>query len=124
MHVPPRLTTLVAAVADIFGIAPEEVLGRSRLKSHAGARHVVVWVIRKTWIPTPSTPEIGRFFGLDHTTVLTAVKKIDSEIARGTEIGKIAMRFGPAAPVLRLMIAADDACPCPDASILAERQVV
>jgi chromosomal replication initiator protein len=97
---PPRtlvldLDELVAAVALVFRVEPAEVmLGRTKAKSAAAARHVVLWAMRTMWVPQPSFPEIGRMLGgRDHTTAMNAVKRIEREIETGSEVGRIALEF-------------------------------
>ena len=89
----PRLKTLLEDVARTFHLEPADVLGPRRLKSLADARHVVAWAIRKSWVPCPSFPEIGRMLHRDHTTIMAAVKRIDREVAKGSALGQIALKI-------------------------------
>jgi chromosomal replication initiator protein len=63
------------AVARHYGLTLMELLANRRLKRLAFARQVAMYLCKEL---TPrSTPWIGRAFGgMDHTTVLYAIKKI------------------------------------------------
>lgn len=66
-------TTLVA-VAAARGVTVEEITGRSRTRCIARARQEVCRRLRDHgW----SYPRIGRFLGLDHTTVMHACTRAD-----------------------------------------------
>jgi len=99
LHKNPRLETLIHDVAERFYLEPNDITEQNRSKSPTAARHVVMWVIRKTWSPQPSLPEIGVMLDRDHTTVISAVRRIDREISRGTDIGQIALKIGGLATV-------------------------
>ena len=78
----PLIRDLVHEVATHFAL---EHLGedlattKDRHKNIADARAVAMWVARKR--TSMSFPEIGREFDKDHTTVMSAVRKIDKAIA-------------------------------------------
>lgn len=99
---PPRFVELVGRVAVAFNVTAEELLDKSHFKSRAAARHVVMWLIRKTWSPQPSFPEIGMMFKRDHTSVMHGVDRINKEIASKSDVGQIALRFAEP-PTLRLV---------------------
>ncbi|MBW3095656.1 helix-turn-helix domain-containing protein [Pseudohoeflea coraliihabitans] len=64
---------IIVEVAERFGFAPREIVGRSRYKPLTRARQAAmaeVYLHR----PDMSLPQIGRFFNRDHTTVLHALK--------------------------------------------------
>lgn len=98
----PEFLALVDQVAAAFGVSSADVIGNRRFKTRVAARHVVMWIIRKTWMPEPSLPEIGMMFKRDHTTVMVAVRRIDGEIANESDIGRITLRL-IGRPVLRLV---------------------
>jgi chromosomal replication initiator protein len=78
----PRPHAWASSVADVqrivsahFGIPRAELTARGRHKSVALARHVAMYVC-KTRLRC-SYPELGRAFGgRDHTTVMSAVRKV------------------------------------------------
>ena len=101
---PSRLEKLVNDAAEAFGVPVADVLTHKRTKSRAAARNVVMWAVRTTWPIKPSYPEVGAMLGgYDHTTVITATKRIEAEIAKGSEIGRIALRITAPATVIRLV---------------------
>jgi chromosomal replication initiation ATPase DnaA len=105
----PRLTILIAETAEAFNIAPGEMFAR-RFRSRVDARHVVMWVMRTRWKPQPSFPEIGETLGYDHTSILSAVRRIDHEIILGSELGKIALKIGGPANVVRPESGVNESC--------------
>jgi chromosomal replication initiation ATPase DnaA len=83
------LAELVEETAAAFRVSSAEVLSRDRHSTIADARHVVAWRIRKQW--GWSFPHIGKVLALDHTTIMSAVRKIDREIANGSGLGAAAL---------------------------------
>lgn len=77
---------VLVAVAVATGVAVETITGPRRLKSAANARHLAVYLLRRT--SHLSYPEIGALLGgRDHSTIMHADRKIagrrqDPEIAR------------------------------------------
>lgn len=57
---------------------PNAVFGRDRHKSAAAARRHIWMVLRHTLLM--SYPEIGRVFGVDHTSVLYGVRRAEGEL--------------------------------------------
>jgi hypothetical protein len=75
-----RATTLttediVKQVARYFRMLPAAILGGDRHKSLARARHIAIWLCHER-LPDLSFPELGRAFGKDHTTIMSAVNRI------------------------------------------------
>ncbi len=64
--------------ADAYAVTPEEVLGRSRSKSVVAARRLAMRACRTRW--GWSYPEIGKAFGRDHSTVMSAIKADVSDV--------------------------------------------
>ena len=65
-------------VSKKFGVTIEEIKGKKRTKEISRARHVTFYLIRS--ITDQSFPAIGRLFNKDHTTVLSAINTIESEM--------------------------------------------
>lgn len=64
------------AVAEHFGLTQADILSSRRTKDVVLPRHVAMYLARK--LTLKSLPEIGRRFGgRDHSTILSAVRKID-----------------------------------------------
>jgi len=71
---------IIKIVADVCGQREEYLKSPRRDAPSVRARQEAMWLCKKYTLY--SLPEIGRFFGgRDHTTVLHAVRKIDSMIA-------------------------------------------
>lgn len=68
----------VAATAIVCDVPVEDLLGRSRVRHLAQARHVATAVIRSE---TPlSLPQIADLIGRDdHTTILHSVRRVDTD---------------------------------------------
>lgn len=70
MGEPPDAIVLYVSLAH--GVRIADIRGRSRLAHIVRARHECWWRLRRQgW----SLPAIGREFGVDHTTVLAALRK-------------------------------------------------
>jgi chromosomal replication initiator protein len=70
---------VIATTAKEFGLEREELLARTHRQTAVTARQVAMYLARK--LTEHSLPEIGRKFGgRDHTTVLHAIKKIESQL--------------------------------------------
>ena len=54
-----------------------------RTKNVAEARHIAVYLIRQ--LTNLSLPDIGLELGRDHTTILSSVRKIESDLNSGNE---------------------------------------
>ncbi|MCL2813732.1 MAG: chromosomal replication initiator protein DnaA [Oscillospiraceae bacterium] len=70
---------VLGAVSQAFGIHTAELKGRNRTKEVALARNVCIYIIRG--ITDLSLPAIGKIFGRDHSTVFSAIRAIENEIA-------------------------------------------
>lgn len=94
--VPTRVEEVIAATAAAFGIAASDLLGKDRSKSIKEARLVACYVARRC--TRLSYPELGRAFGRDHTTVLSAVRRVGVLMARdawiGAAVAELCERFG------------------------------
>lgn len=69
------------AVAVVFGLSPDELLGRSRSRDVALPRQVAMYLMREE--VNASLPQIGEVLGgRDHTTVMYACEKVADMIER------------------------------------------
>jgi chromosomal replication initiation ATPase DnaA len=78
---PARVYLLVNAVAKSHGYTAEDLLTRSRVQPIAWARFHA-WLAIRTELRGPfgapfSLPQIGRWFGYDHTSVLHGVRRAE-----------------------------------------------
>lgn len=62
----------VRDVCEQHGVSVKEVLGKSKLPKIVEVRQILFWDFREDGM---SFPEIGRFFGRDHTTVISGMKQ-------------------------------------------------
>ncbi len=82
---PCSVPTIVEAAAEAFEVNPEQLVARDRRPTVARARKVAMYLARE--LTGQSLPEIGRGFGgRDHSTVLSAVRSIDTEVHRDPEL--------------------------------------
>lgn len=78
---PEELTPqrILHMVSSYYKIKPNELIGPSRKGELIVARHMAMWLVKKI-LDLPLV-EIGRLFSnRDHTTILSAVKKIETQI--------------------------------------------
>jgi chromosomal replication initiator protein len=72
-------------VCDFYKIKVAELFSRKRTRAIARPRQVAMWLCRE--VTSHSFPEIGDAFGgRDHTTVIHAVRNIDSLRAKDSEL--------------------------------------
>lgn len=71
----PTADDVMSAVADYYKLRLSELKGRRRHRSVARPRQIAMYLCRHTL--GKSFPEIGREFGKDHSTVISACRKID-----------------------------------------------
>ncbi len=72
---------VLVAVANVFGLTPDELLGRSRSREVALPRQVAMYLMREE--VNASLPQIGEVIGgRDHTTVMYACEKVAELIER------------------------------------------
>jgi hypothetical protein len=77
---PLRVLTILNCVSADTGIPVELVRGRDRGRNTTRTRHIV-WHLVREMLPALSIASIGRMFGRDHTSVLSGLRKMQSEIA-------------------------------------------
>ncbi|MGL5205501.1 MAG: chromosomal replication initiator protein DnaA [Metamycoplasmataceae bacterium] len=76
---------IVDVVAKYYGLSRTDLQNKSRRKDIVLARHISMWLIRD--ILDVTYKEIGLFFkNRDHSTVLTAIEKIDSQMKMNDSI--------------------------------------
>ncbi|ATZ18387.1 chromosomal replication initiator protein DnaA [Williamsoniiplasma somnilux] len=76
------------AVAEKYGISIKLMEGKARVQNIVNARHVAMYLTKD--ILDHSLAQIGtEFGGKDHSTVISALKKIQAEIAKNKEFKKI-----------------------------------
>lgn len=75
---------IMAQTADYFGISIDDLCSANRARTIVHARHIGMYLCRE--LTDMSLPQIGREFGgRDHTTVMSADKKIRTQMAERRE---------------------------------------
>lgn len=72
----PTPSLIISQVSKFYAIDETVIRGTLKNKGTAEARQVAMYLVRT--LTKLSLPEIGREFGRDHTTVLHAIKKVDT----------------------------------------------
>ena len=75
---------VLSIVSRKFNVSIEELKGRKRTKEIAFARHVTIYTIRK--ITDMSLTAIGKVFDRDHSTVMSAVDAVETELKINQEL--------------------------------------
>jgi chromosomal replication initiator protein len=79
--------TVIRAVADYYGMAPEDIISKKRDLRTARARHIVMYLLRQQ--NHCNLAEIGKILGdRDHSTVIHGCEKISSEIGTDSQLSK------------------------------------
>lgn len=71
----PSIGLVVDYISKITGISAADIRGQKRSRKYARARHAAMYI---AWRDMElSTPQIGRYFGRDHTSVLYAIDCVE-----------------------------------------------
>ena len=76
---PSRVALIVGAVCEFYGMTREQLMAKDRHKLIARARAIAMRLVRDEGY---SFPEIGTYFGRDHTTVMSACKRAAVGVVR------------------------------------------
>ena len=79
----PTPNLIISQVCKFYSIDETVLRGTLKNKGTAEARQVAIYLIRK--LTNLSTPDIGKEFGKDHSTILHSVKKVESALKSGDE---------------------------------------
>ncbi|MFA5550932.1 MAG: chromosomal replication initiator protein DnaA, partial [Trueperaceae bacterium] len=81
------MNDIVHKTAEHFSVRPDDVKGKSRRQELVVPRQIAMFLIREL---TPhSFPEIGSYFsGRDHSTVMYAVNKVQTQVDQGDAIAR------------------------------------
>lgn len=83
---------VLKAVAEVFGLSPEQLLGRSRSRDIALPRQVAMYLMREE--VNASLPQIGEALGgRDHTTVMYACEKVADMIERDDRLRRQVLKI-------------------------------
>jgi chromosomal replication initiator protein len=86
--VPITVEKIIAEVADVYGVTPEEIRGSKRSSQISTARKVATYVVREiTQMPLQS---IGtEFGGRDHSTIVYAINNIEAGMKRDANLKQL-----------------------------------
>ncbi|EQA34927.1 chromosomal replication initiator protein DnaA [Leptospira inadai serovar Lyme str. 10] len=86
---------VIEFVSNSYSLDPKEIMGKSRKKELIVPRHLCMYILYKSYRLSKS--QIGRIFGGEHTTVIHAVRKIESLIKEdknfSDKVNEILSRF-------------------------------
>jgi len=77
---------VVAVVADYYNLTSSQLTGRNRNSQIAMARHIAMHLVREL-MDLPFA-RVGKVFGRDHTTVISAVDKVEKLLKSDQELSK------------------------------------
>lgn len=83
---------IIKSVANAFGVRITELKSKKRTRNIVMPRQIAMYLIRKL---TPlSLPEIGEVFGgMDHTSVLHGIRKVENLLKTSEELAKIVKKI-------------------------------
>lgn len=97
----PAIRAICEQVAGYYGFAgADDILVRDKHKSIWEARSVAMWLARRKF--GLSYPELGREFGMDHSTCMNSVRRIDQAAgllrATADDLAGVALDKAPVSP--------------------------
>ena len=86
----PKRNYIISRCKEL-GFSYTEVIGPHRQYDIVRVRQLIMWEVKQLW-PETSFPEMGRMFGgRDHTTVLSALRKIDGILSDVPNVDSLSM---------------------------------
>ncbi|GGR72886.1 chromosomal replication initiator protein DnaA [Deinococcus seoulensis] len=79
-----EMMDVLKQVAAHYNMPPDVIRGSGRVREVVLPRQVAQYLIRE--LTDHSLPEIGQFFGRDHSTVMHAISKVTEQVGREPEI--------------------------------------
>ena len=79
----PTPNLIISQVCSFYSIDETVLRGTLKNKGTAEARQVAIYLIRK--LTNLSTPDIGKEFNKDHSTILHSIKKVEAALKNGDE---------------------------------------
>ncbi|MCP2015243.1 chromosomal replication initiator protein [Deinococcus sp. HSC-46F16] len=79
-----EMIDVLKATAAHFGLSPDQIRGSGRAREVVVPRQVAMYLVRD--LTGHSLPEIGQFFGRDHSTVMHAVSKVTEQMGKDLEL--------------------------------------
>ena len=75
---------IFSAIEKKYDVGKAELVGKSRVKDVAQARHIAIYLVRT--ITEMSLPNIGKLFNRDHSTVISSIDAIEKKISSSPAI--------------------------------------
>lgn len=96
--------TVLAQIADTYGLTTTDLIGRSHAKTVVAVRHLAMWILHRRY--GPSLTELGIFFGgRDHSTIHHALEKVNQQRAANPvyalEVDTLYAQVCPPIPTVR-----------------------
>lgn len=79
-----EMMDVLKQVAAHFNLTPDVIRGSGRVREVVVPRQVAQYLIRE--LTEHSLPEIGQFFGRDHSTVMHAINKVTDQLGKDIEL--------------------------------------
>ena len=79
----PTPSLIINQVCNFYSIDETVLRGTLKNKGTAEARQVAIYLIRQ--LTNLSTPDIGKEFGKDHSTIIHSIKKVENALKSGDE---------------------------------------
>ena len=79
----PTPSLIISQVCKFYSIDESVMRGTLKNKGTTEARQIAIYLIRK--LTNLSLPDIGKEFGKDHSTILYAIRKVESALKSGNE---------------------------------------
>lgn len=79
-----EMMDVLKQVANEYNLSPEVIRGSGRMREVVVPRQVAQYLIRD--LTDHSLPEIGQFFGRDHSTVMHAINKVTEQISKDVDL--------------------------------------
>ncbi len=103
-HSALTLGDIEAVVATYFGITPADIHSSRRTRTVSVARMVAMFLARRH--TRMSYPEVGRFMGKNHSSVVLAVQRMERLLAEGGEVAwmsPMGLKTMPAGKLIELL---------------------
>ena len=79
----PSPDLIISQVCKFYSIDENTIRGTEKTRGTAEARQVAVYLVRK--LTNLSSPDIGKVFNKDHSTILYSINKVESMLKSGDE---------------------------------------
>lgn len=79
-----EMMDVLRQVASHYNMPPDVIRGSGRVREVVVPRQVAQYLIRE--LTDHSLPEIGQFFGRDHSTVMHAISKVTEQLGKDQEV--------------------------------------